>query len=379
MKSKTKIISIFLSVSILMMLFSCQQQRAEWKGTIEEVDGVTVVNNPKEPMYGADVFSLEEELSIGEAEGRQEYMFSEIGYIAVSKDGRIYVLDYKEAHVKVFDKDGEYLMTIGRPGQGPGELELPTQIQITSNKEIMVFDLPVRSLSFFSLSGEFLRRTSLTKMPVPALLVMDSNGDFIGQFTLMEERPKGALMKFISNQEKLFTIAKIDPYRSGSYNLLKPALPFDVTKENNIIWANSSRYEIQIINSEGNLVKRIIKDYTPVEITEEDKKKIILGIYGRETIPPGKKAEFPKYFHPIDGIHIDNEGRIFVRTSQKSKNENNYYYDVFDPEGKYLAKVTLKALPKTPLIWEKNRLYTIEEDEEGFKKVKRYKMSWKYY
>ena len=378
MEKRIRIISITLFLSLSIILTSCRNQKSEWKGSIEKENGVTIVKNPKEPMYGEDVFSLKEELSLGEAKGRKEYMFSQIRNIDVDNEENIYVLDSKEFHIKVFDKDGKYLISIGRPGQGPGEFELPTQIQITSQKEIMVFDLPVRSLSFFSLSGEFLRRTPLTKMPVPALLVIDLNGDFIGRFTLMEERPKGALMKFFSKQEKVLTIAKLDPYGSESYNLIKPTLPFDVTEENNIIWAISSRYEIQIINSEGNLLKKVIKDDDPVEITEEDKKRIIRGIYGRETIPPGRKAELPKYFHPIGSIHIDNEGRIFVRTSKKSKDEKSYYYDVFDPEGRYIAKIILKAMPDTSLIWKRNKLYTIEEDEEGYQVVKRYKVSWKY-
>ena len=72
MMPRTKITSIILFFSAFTMLFSCGAQKARWKGTIEEVDGVTVVKNPKEPMYGEDVFNLEEELSIGEAEGSEE-------------------------------------------------------------------------------------------------------------------------------------------------------------------------------------------------------------------------------------------------------------------------------------------------------------------
>ena len=74
MGNKTKIFSIAILLCALIMLVCCSQQKTEWKGTIEEVDGVTVVKNPKEPMYGEDAISLEEELSIGEAEGREEYM-----------------------------------------------------------------------------------------------------------------------------------------------------------------------------------------------------------------------------------------------------------------------------------------------------------------
>jgi len=59
-----------------MMLISCQKQKAEWRGTIEEENGVTVVKNPNKPLYGKLVFDLEEDLSIGR-EDDDNYMFFE--------------------------------------------------------------------------------------------------------------------------------------------------------------------------------------------------------------------------------------------------------------------------------------------------------------
>jgi len=124
MRNKIKIISVVLFISAFVLLTSCQQQKAEWKGTIEEVNGVIVVKNPKEPMYGEDVFGLEEELTIGEAEGPGEYMFSQLRTLAVDEEERFYIADSKESHIKVFDKNGEYLRTVGRKGPGPGEISL---------------------------------------------------------------------------------------------------------------------------------------------------------------------------------------------------------------------------------------------------------------
>jgi len=51
--------------------------------------------------------TLEEEFSTGEPKGRTEYMFSEIHYIAIDKEERIYVADEKECHIRVFNKEGE--------------------------------------------------------------------------------------------------------------------------------------------------------------------------------------------------------------------------------------------------------------------------------
>lgn len=74
-------------------------------------------------------------------------------------------------------------------------------------------------------------------------------------------------------------------------------------------------------------------------------------------------------------MNIDDEGRIFVQTYEKTSNENGYFYDVFDSESKYIAKIPLKVRPR---VWKKNKLYTVEEDEVGYQYVKRYKVTWKY-
>jgi hypothetical protein len=42
--------------------------------------------------------------------------------------------------------------------------------------------------------------------------------------------------------------------------------------------------------------------------------------------------------------------------------------------GKYMAKISLKS---RPYVIKKNKLYTIEEDNEGYQIVKRYKITWK--
>jgi hypothetical protein len=88
----------------------------------------------------------------------------------------------------------------------------------------------------------------------------------------------------------------------------------------------------------------------------------------------GRKLVVPKYFPAIHSITTDDEGRIFVRTYKKI-GERKYYNDVFDSEGRYITKVSLKDRLQ---VWKKNKLYTIEEDKEGYQKIKRYKVTWKH-
>ena len=106
------------------------------------------------------MLNLEEELSIGEKEGKEEYIFSYITDIGVDEEERIYILDSRESHIKVFNKMGEYIKTIGKKGQGPGEMRRPASLQVTSQNEIVVNDPAARKIHFFTLDGNFIRAVS---------------------------------------------------------------------------------------------------------------------------------------------------------------------------------------------------------------------------
>ena len=161
MKNKTLVVQFVLFLFLSFLLVSCGQQKTKWKGMIEEENGITVVKNPKEPMYGEDIFMLEEELSIGVAEGAEEYMFLDAREVAVDNRERIFVSDRRGFHIKVFDKFGNYITTIGRKGQGPGEFSQISNIQITPRNELMVYERMGFKLTFFSLDGDYIRTVLL--------------------------------------------------------------------------------------------------------------------------------------------------------------------------------------------------------------------------
>ena len=374
MKSKTSLFSIAIFLSILIFLISCGQKEAEWKGTIEEVNGVTVVKNPKEPMFVEDVFSLEEELSIGEAEGREEYMFSDVPFIAVDDEERIYVVDFKEAHIKVFDRNGNYVKTIGKKGQGPGEIGRTNYVSITSENEIMVLDGGNRRLAFFTLEGEFLKNISTAKMFLMQAEI-DSGGDIIGlHYVLGKENPRYELEKLDPELNHLHSLGSspLPNFRRDGYDPFFPVLRWDVINGNQVVCGYAKEgYEIKIFDAEGKLIRRILKEYTPLEITQED-------IADRTEGDPEElktNMSIPKHHYPFRWMITDDEGRIFIWTWERVIDREGYYYDIFDSEGKHIVKTPLKT---RPFVIKKKKLYTVEEDEEGYQFVKRYKITWKY-
>jgi hypothetical protein len=348
------------------MLLSCAKQETEWKGMIEEENGVQVVKNPKEPMYAEDVFSLEEELALGGADEREEYMFSEIRQIDVDENERMYVLDWQADHIKVFDKNGEYLLTIGSRGQGPGELDRPSMISIKKN-ELMVTES--RRLSFFSLDGKFLNHV-LTKDMRPARARIGSQGHIIVEESIFDPENPRYQLKVIDNDMNLISEIASSP----TFDPQKPFNPFMsytywlINKDENIVYGFQADYELKIYDQGGTLLKKVKKEYDPVEITEEEKEERTEGI------PPGIKVEIPKYHTAFYRFFLDDEGRIFVQTYEKI-GEEIYYHDVFDHEGKHTVKIPLRM---RPFLCKKGNLYSVEDDEEGYQVVKRYKITWNY-
>ncbi len=366
--------AIFI-IALSLIALSCNQQKTQWQGTIKEVNGVTVVKNPKEPLYEGDVFNLDEELIIGDAEGTEEYMFSRIRDIDVDNDEKIYVLDSRKYHIKVFDKDGIYLSVIGKKGQGPGEIQSAGNFTITPKNEILINDSIARSLHFFSLNGGYLKSISLKNLSMFTRPKVDSQNNIVASYVVMDNVVTSHLKKFNADLDEVATIFS---YELARYPVVNPYFPqcyWDISEDDNIIWGCADKYEIQFLNSEGRLFRKISKQYDPIKITEEEKNNWIKTNWGEQGVPADVKISWEEYHNAFMYLSIDDFGRIFVRTYEKMPNESGFYYDVFDSEGRYIAKIPLKAQPQ---VWKKSMLYTIEEDEEGYQYVKRYKVTWSY-
>ncbi|MDH5202882.1 MAG: 6-bladed beta-propeller [Nitrospirota bacterium] len=318
---------------------------------------------------------MEEELSIGDVEGKEEQMFKNIFDVAVDENENIYILDLNQRQIRVFDKKGKYLRNVGKLGQGPGEFQYPRQIIISPNQEFVICDPIVRRLFFFSLDGVFRKDTPTWTKGRLLRVMLDSKGKIIGEVPLVGEKQGFSLRKFGPDFEELYTIATREREKIPILESLAPSIVWCLSESDEIIWGDSEKYEINIQDRNGNLVKKIIKEYEPVRVIEEEHNEQIKRKFGGRPIPPEFEQELPKYYPTFKTFMVDYDGRLFSSTFEKSKSGEGYYCDVFNSEGKYIVKIPFKTQPR---VWKNQKLYTIEEDEEGYQYVKRYKVTWKF-
>lgn len=341
---------------------------------IKEENGVIVVYNPKKPDPPPGIptrLILEEDLTIGVKEGQEEYMFLEATRLDVDDEENIYILDRKASLVRVYDKNGKFCRTIGKKGQGPGEFQRPRDIYITPQKEILVNDGSTRRLLFFALDGTFLKETSAGKMWLFIDPKVDSNGNVIGGYMVLDKKPSFQLKTFNPDLEPQKDIATMEMAKPPVIDPRFPRIYWDVMENDKLIWAVQTKYELHIVDAKGEQIRRIIKDYDPVDFTEEDKNKALeLGLYEG----PGVKLLWPKHHLAFMEFTCDDQEQIFVRTyEKKEEQEKGNYYDIFDPEGRYIAKVFLDVIPR---VWKKGKMYAFYDDEEGYRFIKRYNVIW---
>jgi hypothetical protein len=154
-------------------------------------------------------------------------------------------------------------------------------------------------------------------------------------------------------------VTQIDPDRPTN-------LYYALTPKNDIAVGYPKTYEFRLFDSAGSLMRVISRAFVPVPLSEEEKED-----YRKGYLPDHVDA--PSVHFAYQYLGTDEKGRFFVGTWETSENGAGHYIDVFDPDGKYLCRFLLNAIPK---VIRKDQIYTIEKDEDGYQCVKRYRMTW---
>jgi len=384
MKIKFALILLFM----ILLSFGCSKEKKaekpEWQGKIEYENEVKVVKNPEDPVYGEIIFDLEEDLSIGN-ESDENYMFFRTGGIATDSQGNIYIVDGGNHRIQKFRSDGQFLQTIGRKGQGPGEFESPYDVWLDPEENIYVSE--GRKIQIFNKDGEFIRSVKLLNF-VTEFGITDEGNILACAFGRSEEGQTRELILINSEGKKSETIISFpNPMRivrrgDSAFGLThdySPDLIFCPIDEKSGIYGHSSEYRLFVFKSSGEVSFIIEKSEPPQSITRKEKDKIVKDIIDsqEERGTPWPKgvveegANFAKYRPFYNRILKDDKGNIYVRKLKSVfDEEKSEEFDIFNSEGYYLYKT---KLPFTPHIIKAGYIYHVHTDEgTGEIKVIRY-------
>ena len=90
----------------------------------------------------------------GDEEEDENKFFQTPTSVAVDDNQSIYICDFHNHCVKVFSNTGDYLRTIGRRGQGPGDMYAPNYISFSPGGDLLVCDFGNRRIQWFNSQGK---------------------------------------------------------------------------------------------------------------------------------------------------------------------------------------------------------------------------------
>ena len=383
MKNRTKTVSIILFFSTFIMLVSYGNQNVEWNGKIEIEDGIKAVKNSDKPLFGELIFDLEEDLIIGSEEDKN-YMFYQARDIKVDSLGNIYVLDAGNHRVQKFDKNGHYLQTIGRKGQGPGEFASIYNMLFDNQNNLYVKGM--RIIHIFNNKGEFIRNVTFP-ISIHNFDVNTEENFIVSGFVTSEKgqnygvlivNSAGKIIKNISEFPgiDIFQRGKSMVFLSHRYS---PMLCFSSFSNKGVIYGHSPEYKLFFLNQKGSIYLIAKKDESYHAISRGEKDKIIDD---HQESSSGRKlskdiiegaANFSKYRPFFERIFTDDKGRIYVRKVKSVLDKSREVeFDIFSNDGYYLYKTSFSFPPN---VIKKGYLYYIFTSEEtGEVRIKRFKI-----
>jgi hypothetical protein len=344
-----------------------QAGQPPWKGTVTTEDGVKVVKNPAEPLYGEFAFDLKEDLRLGGDPAKEASYFPKGAMVFVDAAANLFVTDSGNRRVQMFDKTGSFVRTIGRQGQGPGEYMFPGGLNFDAEGNIWIDS--GRQMVVFSKDGLFVRNVTVARSLMRKMV--GPGGSIIGviQPSLGQGDPKLELIKIEPDGKTSRTLAQFrnelsQAKEAMAFHHYSTWISFAPVSADSFAYGFSGEYKILIADVEGK---------TSLVMTKAEKSQAISGAEKDETLKNGlyawmggeRKDEgvfFPDRRPFFGQFMADDAGRLYVlRTNSILEKGAPNRIDVFSAEGIFLYRM---AWTFRPAAIRAGFLYEARQDPE---------------
>ena len=341
--------------------------------TVTDSAGVSTVENEGSVPADGGGWSLSPEpsLSIGTVEGDDFYQFFGIAGIHRFRDGRIGVVDSGSRQIRIFREDGTHLRSYGQQGGGPDEFEMPA-LAGTVGDTLIIVDRAHHRITLIHPDEGFvgLARVSdeVGGFLNPAGSFADGQAVYGGAFDM---RKIGELKNGMNRAGTFYRSSALDGSLSTDFGDKKgaeffikdleaegpdsrPALtpfarvPVASVSPSYLFFSSQDRYEIEVFDPSGHLVRLIRLAQESIPVTPADGSKHIENVVEQVGSPDqeaGIRAQLgslplPEFFPPHGSLLADELDYLWVEDFQLPGAENRTW-NIFDPLGSLVSRITL--------------------------------------
>jgi len=395
-------------MAALLLLGACGRTDAPrgWSGTVEKLpNGAVRVTNPAHGMWADSAgWRLVPELQVGEAEGDAATTFGSVSGLAVDGAGRIYVLDRQANELRIFDRRGAHVRTVGRAGGGPGEYTSANGLLWLSPDTLVVVDQQGARYSILTADGNFVRSVPRRinsfswafaggtsggriyeigsagegKDRHPALLGASLAGDGGAAGGGPAHGPAADTIPLPSVEGPDYQSFEV---HNGS-SMMMMGVPFTPTAAYHLdgrggIWqGNGSRFRLVRSTLAGDTTTEIRLDAAPVPVTPaeiqewESNPSIARFKQMGGRVDEGRIPRVKPFF---TALYADPDGYLWVSVPGGPK---EVAFALFDPTGRYLGRLKTTGLTRDviPPVVRNGRLYLVGRDETDVERVYVYRI-----
>jgi len=348
-----------MAAAFLLSIIALPAQAGEWAGKVETVKGVKYVRNPAQPMQGPTTVKMEALWELGGDTDDEDEFFGVISDIGIDDEGNVYLLDAQLSEVKIFTAEGEFVRTIGREGEGPGEFRRPARMFFTEDGNIGVMQTIPAKIVLLTPEGDPVGDHPLPEPEDGGYQLLTSGQASKGQLVLAMARTK--LAEDQSSWARTDFLTRIDSEgnqlaeyctKTSTINFADAVLNFAewdtferrwVVAPDGKVYACESYadYEITVFNADGSIDKKITRDYKHRASTAEEKEFLEkMMAHFAQTIP-NCRVEIEDNVKDIETFAIRDDGSIWVMTSDGSHDYPDGtvgVFDVYNKDGQLFVK-----------------------------------------
>lgn len=342
--------------------------------------GIETNVNPDKPLKGQ--WDLNPRL-VWQVDRAGDDVFSRLE-IAAADDGTLYVHDWRNRCIYMFDNNGVFKRTFGTSGEGPGEIRTHLKTFTVRDKLIAA---DTDRLHYFTKQGKFIKSVpNMFFQQEPHIFLNDH--EFIAAPTFVVPDDGKGNITYVNLKTRIkkvigeFSLPR--PQSGGPGVSLIGLTPMIITgydyDNNKLYYGVNDAYEIHVAQLNGKVlntfsVKRQKKTVSN-EILREQIKLIDASAPVNEII-----KQLPKeitYYHRIS-IH---KGYVLVFEDNFGTNWENQPIDIFSLDGKYLYRTVFRPGPGAKIYFtsfgsilvEGDYLYVVLEDDEGEVVIAKYRI-----
>jgi hypothetical protein len=372
-----------------------------WSGTIDTLPDGRIAVLSENPMWTETTRpSFEEEIRIGSMMGDGPAALGEVRDLLLDEEDRIYVLEGQAQEIRVFGPDGAWLHTIGRQGEGPGELKNAAAMGWGPDSLLRVVDYGNGRISDFRLDGTFVtshrQQGGFVMYPWPG--VFEPDGGLVNVAPTMRDGDfEAVLVRYAPDMQPIDTLAIARYDGDEEYfelatdgGRMRASVPFGAglvwdLDPRGFFWVapNTATYEVSQVSLTGDTLLTIRRPSEPHPVTSAEVDSAVATMKWF-TDQGGKvdRSKFPTTKPAINRVLAPGDGHVYVEpvTGEFGSGHlrTSASLDVFDPTGRYLGRLDLPEGMRTSNpepVFHGDHVLAVVRDELDVPYVVRYRLA----